>query len=295
MSEALVRNETISGSPLAAVALMATAMLLLSSLDALAKYLVADYPVLLVSWARYASHLAIFGLVTAATHGLRVLKTGRLGLHVLRGLLLVGVTASFIGATSMIPLAEATAIAFLAPVLVTVMSVFVLKERVGRHRWGAVGLGFLGVLVIVRPDEAAAHWASLLAVIMAMLYAAYQIATRALNRTEAPLTTLTYTAVVGTAVLSLALPFVWRWPAPADIPLLTVTGLLGGGGHFLLILALRRAPASALAPFTYLQLVFAGMIGSLVFDEVPDTWSIAGAVMIAAGGLWIWRGERPAP
>jgi len=198
----------------------------------------------------------------------------------------------FIAALAHISLADATAIGFIAPILVVPLSALVLGEKVGWHRWTAVMLGFVGVLVIVRPAGGAMNVGMAYALGMALCYASYHIATRSLGRTEPAVTSMFYLALAGTVSTSLVVPFFWAWPAPADLLWMILTGLLGGGGHFLLIQALRYAEASLLAPLFYLQLIYAGSIGFIAFGEVPDAWTISGSVLIAAAGLWVWMRER---
>src|SRR3546814_6438259 len=163
--------------------------------------------------------------------------------------------------------------------------------RVGPRRWAAVLVGLAGTLVIVRPGFAEVHWAYGLVVVLAFIFATFVINTRILTRTEQPIPMLFYTALVGAAGASLALPFVWQTPTPGQWALMALMGAIGGGSHLLLIHAYRAAPASLLAPFQYAQLVFAGAYGWLVFGDLPDAWMLAGTAILVASGLYILRRE----
>ncbi len=283
---------TLAGREGRGIALVLLAVLCFGVLDATSKTLAQDYPVMQVVWARYFFHLVIFTPVTWWHHRGAVFATRRPGLHVVRALLLVSVTVLFVVALSYMPLADAPALSFVSPLIVTLRSVLFLKEKVGLTRWAAVGLGFLGVLVIIRPGAGVMHWASFLVLGMAVCFAGYQLTTRALNRTELPVTTLFYTALVGTVAGSLPLPFVWVWPSAEDWVLMLLLGFLGGFGHFILIIALRHASPAIVAPFMYVQLIYATVLGALLFGQVPDLWTAAGAGLITAGGLWSLWCER---
>ncbi|MEE9209420.1 MAG: DMT family transporter [Kiloniellales bacterium] len=261
------------------------------SMDALAKYLSQSYPVLQVVWARYVFHLLILALVLGPRLP-RVARTGRLGLQFLRSLFLLGATGLFFAALSFIPLADATAIMFVAPILVTAMSVPLLGEHVGPQRWASVVVGFLGALVIIRPGSDAMEPAALLALGAASCYGFYQIATRRLSATDAPLTTLMYSAAVGVLVSSAAVPFFWVTPSPADWLTMMGLGLFGALGHFALIKAFQAAPAVTVTPFGYVNLLWAVLFGFVFFGELPDTWTVLGAAIIAASGLYILHREK---
>lgn len=275
-----------------AIILVVVAVMMFSLLDTVGKYLVRSYPVPMIAWARYFFHLATFGVLVIFTHRSVAVRTKRLPLHILRGLLLVGVTLFFIAALAHIPLADATAISFVTPLLVTALSVVILREKVGWSRWLAVALGFSGVLAIVRPGAGVADWGAAYAIGMALCYAFYQIATRAIGRTEHSVTSMFYLALVGTIATSAVVPFFWMWPAPIDLALMALAGILGGGGHFLLIQALRYAEASLIAPLFYVQIVFATAISVLFFGDMPDGWVISGSALIVCAGLWSWAHER---
>ncbi|MCB1960864.1 MAG: DMT family transporter [Rhodocyclaceae bacterium] len=275
-------------SPLRGIALLVAAVLCFVLLDSTSKSLSQHWPVSLVVWIRYSVHLALMTILLAPRHGLRLIATRRPGLQVLRALCLLVTSWFIVAALARMPLAETTAIIFTAPLLVTLLARFMLGEQVSALRWLAVGIGFAGVLVMVRPDSAALPAAGIaLAFIGACGFALYQVLTRTLSPTERPLTLLYYTALVGTAGMTVALPWYWGGPIPnaPQMLLMLAMGCLGGLGHFLLIRAFSLAPASLLSPILYVQLAWATLIGWLLFDQLPDPARLAGITIIAAAGV----------
>ncbi len=264
----------------------------LSSLDATAKYLVADHALFLVVWARYAGQM-LFVTPFAWRHaGSGFWRTQRLGLQLLRSALLLGATACFFAALRYLPLAEGSAITFLAPIFGVVLSGPVLGERPNLARWIATAAGFCGILVLVRPGSAVFHPAAFLLVLAALFNALYYLLTRKLVD-ESMYTTLFYSALVGTVGLSLALP----WELHASTPtsrdgLFLALGLFAGLGHWLIVRAFQFAQPSLLLPFSYLQMIWATLYGYLIFDQLPDRWSAAGMSVIVASGLLLALQER---
>jgi len=269
--------------------LVTTAMFV--ALDTVAKYMSQSFPVLQIVWARYFFHLLILAAILAPRL-VRTLRTQRFGLQVLRSVFLLGATGFFFSAISLMPLASASAIMFVAPIIVTALSMPVLGERVGPHRWGSVVVGFLGALIIIRPGTEAMNPAALLAFCAACSYALYQLTTRMLSGVDAPMTTLAYSALVGCLVSSLGVPFVWVTPGAVEWVGLAVLGLFGGLSHFTLIKAFQNAPAATVTPFGYSSLIWATLFGFAVFGELPDRWTLLGALIIAASGLYIVHRER---
>jgi drug/metabolite transporter (DMT)-like permease len=210
-----------------------------------------------------------------------------LGLQIVRSMLLVGATLTFFFAVRTIPIADASAIGMVAPLLITALAIPLLGEKVGRRRWTAVAVGMVGALVIIRPGFGVFDWAAVLPLGSATCYAFYQITTRILARVDPPATTFFYSGLVGMLVLSVAAPFVWVWPSAGGWAMMVGLGLLGGGGHFLIIHALRRAQASVLAPFGYIQIVWVTALGYLVFDDFPDGFTILGALIVISSGAYI--------
>ncbi len=283
--------------PLRGILLFMSALMLFALLDATSKHLTASFAVPLLVWARYALHFVIMLVFVGPSMRLQLVRTDNLALQVVRALALVGTTGFAMMAFRSMPLAEATAVLFLAPLMVTLLAGPFLHERIGAGRWAAVIVGFAGVLLIARPGGALSLAGFLWALAGAACYAVYQVLTRRLSHAEHPLTLLFYTALVGTAVMSLALPWFWFEfsPAPQQWLMIASLGFYGGVGHFILIRAFRLAPASTLTPFGYTQLVWAGLLGWAAFGHVPDLLSAAGMAVIAAAGLWLALGERRAP
>ena len=275
------------------IALILAAGLLLSSQDALAKTLTASYPLLLVVCLRYLAQNLLMLVVFAPRMGLDLVRTRRPLLQLARGLSLVGVTLLFYSGLRYIPLGEATAVIFLAPLVVVVLSVLWLKEAVSRGVWLAVGGGLLGVLLIVRPGGELFTPASLLPLAAAFCFGLYQLLTRRLSATDAPATSNFLTALVGSLGTGLLLPWTWQAPAPMDVLLMAALGGLAMTGHMLLTHAYRFASAASLAPFTYGQILIAALIGVVVFGHLPDAWAVLGmAVIILSGAALAWSQRR---
>jgi drug/metabolite transporter (DMT)-like permease len=268
---------------------MLVAVVLFVVMDALGKYLSLRYPVIQVVWARYAFHL--LAMAPILLHPRVTVLTNRLGLQLLRSMCLLGTTFLFYSAVQHIPLATANAIAFVGPLLVTALSVPLLGERVGPRRWAAVFVGFIGVMVIIRPGAGMRDWAMLLPVGVAVCFAFYQITTRLLSRTDAALTTLFWTGAGGLLVSTAALPFNWTTPDLFSWVLLASIGVVGCVSHLLMIKAYQAAPAAVLAPFIYTQLVWAIPMGYVLFGDFPDSWTLVGAAIVVGSGLYVWYRE----
>ena len=261
------------------------------ALDATAKLLLESYPLVQIVWARFLFHLLVLAVFIGG--GLRqVIRSSALGMQLVRSGLLLVTTFLFFAGVHLVPLAKASAIMFLSPILVTVLSIPLLGERVGPRRWFGVCAGFAGAMVIVRPAVGAIEIASLFLLAAALTNACYQITTRRLRVVDGPLTTLFYTAVLGAVLLSFAVPFIWVAPSLADWGLMILMGVFGAVGHLCLIRAFRAAPASAVAPFAYSNLIWATLLGYLLFGNLPDTWTLIGALIIAASGIYILYRER---
>ena len=276
------------------IALFLAAMLLFATLDATAKHLSATFPVPMLVWARYTFHFLLMVVFLAPSLRSGLIRTRHPGTQIVRALMLVATTGFGIAALKRMPLAETTAVVFVTPLIVTVLAVPLLRERVTRGRYAAVAAGFIGVLLIARPGGGLGGTGVALALVAALSYSAYQILTRRIAAMESAVTMVFYTALVGTAVMTMALPWYWSgpMPGPAEALLIGSLGIYGGTGHFLLTRAFRLAPASTLSPFLYVQLVFATALGWLVFGQLPDGWTLAGMAVIAASGLWIALSER---
>jgi drug/metabolite transporter (DMT)-like permease len=276
-----------------ALPLFLLAGLCLSSLDATAKYLVRDHALFLVVWARYAGQMLVVTPFAWQRTGPGFWRTRHPALQLLRSAFLLAATLCFFGALRYLPLAEGSAITFLAPIFVIVLSGPLLGERPNRARWIASVAGFIGILVLVRPGSSIFHPATLLLVVAALCNALYFLMTRKLA-TESVYTTLVYSALAGTVGLSLALP--WQLdggtPPLRDAALFLLLGLFAGLGHWFVISAYLLAPASLLTPFTYLQMIWATVYGFAIFGQLPDRWSALGMTIIVASGLWLALQER---
>lgn len=263
-----------------------------STLDATAKYLIRDHTLFIIVWARYAGQMLVATPIAWRMGGPGFWRTRHPRVQLARSLCLVVATACFFGGLRYLPLAEGSAIAFLAPMFAIALSMPVLGERPTRAQVVSAVAGFAGILILVRPGSAVFHPATALIVLAAISNAFYQLLTRRVPRDSAH-TTLFYSALVGTALLSAALPFA---DAPARITLrdgaiLVALGLLAGLGHGLLIGAYLRAPASLVAPFTYLQMIWATAYGYAVFGQLPDGLSALGMAVIVASGVALFVHE----
>ncbi len=270
---------------------MIAATMMFVNIDAIAKHLTQTYPVIEVVWARYFFHL----LFLMAFLGRRLpgaLKTRRLPLQLWHSAFLVFATFLMMSGLRVIPLADATTLLFLTPLVVTALSAPFLGERVGRRRWIGVLVGFLGALVVIRPGTGMMQTAALLPAAAAVAFAFYQISTRILARTDPPMTTLFYTALLGALALSAMVPLVWVTPTWIDFSMMVASGLLGGVGHFLLIKAFTAAPAATVSPFSYATLIWSVTYGFVFFGDLPDAWTWAGAAIIVGSGLHILRREK---
>lgn len=288
----IIPDDTAAGQ-IRGIALICVAVALFSCLDATAKYLSADLPTLQIVWARFFVHAVIAALLLGLVSGRAVFSTRRPGLQIFRAMLLFATTMFNFLALRHLGLSITVSIMFLSPLLVAALSVPLLGEEVGRRRWTAIIVGFLGVLLVTRPGLGGLHWAVAYSFGAAVTFALYSIATRMIARVDSAPTTFVYTPVVGALLLAPAMPVVWTTPAsPLEWALLSVTGLLGGIGHFLMIVAHRHATAAALAPFTYTQIVSMVFLGYVVFGEVPVATTLGGAAIVIASGLYVLYRER---
>lgn len=267
---------------------MALAAVLLPLLNAAIQYLAPAYPVGQLLWVRYAGHLAFMVVVFAPARGAALLASRRPGLQVARSALFCASTFLTFYALGFVPLATATVILFTSPLIVTALAPLLLRETVDRASVLAVLAGFAGALIVARPGSGALHWSAFLILGSAAASAMTQILSRKLAGHDRPETSNTYMVLVGFALASLALPFVWRWPAGWwDALLLAALGVFGGLGHYCLVRAFELAPAPFVSPFNYAQILGAALLGFLVFGQVPDLWLWSGAAVIAGSGVFI--------
>jgi drug/metabolite transporter (DMT)-like permease len=264
-------------------------------MDASAKWLgtAGDVPPVQLVALRYFISFLFTGFILNPFARPALLRTRRPVLQITRAACLVLSTACTYVAVRHMSLTEMTAIVFAAPLIVPLLSVAFLGEKVGPRRVLAIVVGFCGVLVITRPGGHELGWVALLPLLGALLNAFYSVSTRKLASVDAPETTMFYTGMVGSATMMPALFFVWE--TPEGLVQWTAIILMGAGGalaHWLLILAHKHAPASLLAPFNYAQIIGAALIGLLVFGDVPDSWTFAGAAIIILSGLYVFYREQ---
>lgn len=274
--------------------LACAAMFGFAAMDSISKLMVQSYPIAQTLCVRYVMFTG-FALLIARPRGVvRMLRSARPGLQATRSLLALVENAVFVLAFAYLPLAETHAVAATSPLIVIALSAPILGERIGLHRWLAVGMGFAGVLLIVRPGFQELSWPLLLPAGGALLWGIYQIMVRLCSRHDPAETTLLWSAIVGLVVVAAWAPFVW---IPMDGPawiMVTVLGLLGSLSHFALIKALDYAEASAIQPYGYTLLVWATLLGFLVFGDVPAPWTILGGAIVVLSGLYTWHRDRRA-
>ena len=278
-------------SPLVAAGCVLGGVLLFATQDMLSKVLVVDYSPLEIAWVRYGINTILILPFMVRHHG-RALRTRVPLLQGARSLAVLTSAVIFMAGLGYLPQADATSISFLSPLLVTALSIPLLGEKVGIRRWTAVAIGFVGMLVIVRPGSSAFQLPALLPIASASFWALALVLTRRLGVSEAGLTTLTYSTVLPAVILTLLLPFFWRTPDARAVILMLAIGVVSVLAQYLTILGYSKRPASSLAPLTFTQLVWATMYGYLVFDAIPGPWTWLGAAIIVASGLYTFRRER---
>ncbi|MDD2060283.1 DMT family transporter [Pseudomonas sp. GD03860] len=285
---------TDASQPLRGILLVVLATFLFASHDALSKYLAGFYPILWVVWARYLVHTLLMMAIFLPQSGLRVLRTRRPGLQALRALCLLGTSLLFTTALQYIPLAEATAVNFLAPLLVTALSLPLLGEKVTRGQWVAVLVSFVGVTVIIHPGGELFTPAVLLPFGSALCFCFYQLLTRKLSGIDSPTTSNFFTGLLNTLIMSAIVPMFWQTPTVVHGLMAVALGTCGMTAHLFLTQAFRHAPPAMLAPFSYCQIVFAGVLGLVLFGHSPDMAGLVGIALICLSGLGaVWLQRKP--
>lgn len=272
------------------MALLAT--IAYATVDTLSKYQAREYPVGMIVWARYFVPLVLLLAVFLPRRGVAMLRTAFPAVQLARGVLLTAGTIFIVFAYRAMPIAEAQAISFIHPVLLTLLAVIFLGEKVSPLGWAAVLIGFSGVLIIVRPGGGLFTPAAVLPLGLAFCFSSYQIFTRLISGKEDSLNSLFCVLLVGSVAMSLALPFSWIAPSPKGLFFFALIGVTSGIGHFTMIKALEYAPASLLAPFAYIQLLWVSILGVLVFDDFPDAVTLIGMGVVVAGGLLVAAARR---
>lgn len=253
--------------------------------DAIAKFLTDDFHPIQVMWSRQTGLVAGV-LILIAIKGLTIFKTSRPGLQITRGIAAAGSGTLFIFAVVYVPLADAVAVSFIAPFLVTVMGAIFLGEKVGIRRWTAISIGFLATLIVIRPGLGVVHPAVFLVVLAASLFAIRQILSRALIA-DSVTTTVAYTALVSGAFLTIPLPFVWQTPQwGMELVLLGALATLAAIAEICVIKALSMTQAVVLAPVHYTLIIWSTLYGFYIFGDFPDIWTWVGAFIIALSGIY---------
>ena len=274
-----------------AIAQVLAGVVLFSMSDTMAKYLRESLPAPEIAWIRYVVFV-LFGVALAGRRRFAGAWPRRPGLQALRGVMLLGSAVLFIAGLSHLQMAEASAISFVSPAFITALSVLVLGEQVGIRRWTATLVGLLGVLIVIRPGGEALQMAALFPLASAACWAVCMIVTRMMGTEDRSETTLLWSASVGLMLLTAMLPFGFVPPSLGEVGLGVCLGVAASAGQYLLILAYRRATASLLAPFSYVQLLSSAALGYAVFGSVPDAAAFLGAAVIIASGLYIVHRER---
>lgn len=283
------------------VLLQLCALLIFVVMDTTLKLMTTQFSVVQIIWARFFFSFLTVALILRITSDRFPLRSRAPGLQAMRSLLLLGSSILFTSALAHIPLVDATAVGFASPLITVALAALLLRERVSARRWLGVAIGFVGVLVALRPPfltGAPLHWAYLLPLGTATSFGFYQILTRKLAAMDDSRVTILHTGLAASAAATLLLPFVYTAPtytAPTALEwaALAAVGVLGGASHGLLVLAYARAPASLLAPLSYTQLLWASVAGVAVFGDWPDAVTLIGAAIIAGGGLLIALPSRP--
>ncbi|HXP95908.1 MAG TPA: DMT family transporter [Telmatospirillum sp.] len=274
-------------NPKVAIVMIIVSTVLFSILWSLVKMLAARYPIVEVSFFRSALAFIPVGVMVATNGGLPLLRTRKVSSHIWRSV--IGVVSMMLGFLSyhLMPLADAVAISFTSPLLITALSVPLLGEKVGIHRWSAVVVGFVGVLLIIQPGGAMLNLGAITALTAAIASAFSMVTIRQLNRTDRPLTIVFYFTLYSTLFTAIPLPFVWVTPTLQDWGLLIVLGLTGGIGQYFMTRAYGLASAAVVSPFNYVSLLWAALFGWAIWGDVPALHVFVGSAVVVASGLFI--------
>tara|TARA_Y100000996_G_scaffold150547_1_gene115966 strand:+ start:172 stop:1026 length:855 start_codon:yes stop_codon:yes gene_type:complete len=274
-----------------AIILSISAWMILPVMDAFAKFLSSSLDVLQITWGRFFFTAVFTFLLMIIFYRKSLIWTNKPLLQIIRGLFLVFSTYLFFYSISVISLPKALTLAFVAPLFVAALSPFFLKEKVGIRRWTAVFIGFIGTLIVIRPGFLEYNLATFAALGTGFCYGFYLIITRKLSTSDNPLLTLLFTGVVGVIILSFFMPSVWINPTPNQWYLMAIIGLIASVAHFFIILSLKYADASKLAPLGYTEIITNVIISYYFFNELPDNWTYLGLFIIVLSGIYVSRRE----
>jgi drug/metabolite transporter (DMT)-like permease len=272
-----------------ALVLFGAAIGLLATMDMTVKLASAQLSTTQIVWGRYITQCFVIVLIAGRANLATCFRSRALGLHIIRALLLFTANFAFMAALRYLPLAEANVIGFASPLLLTALASLVLTEPVGVYRWIAVSAGFAGVLIVLRPGTELFQWAALLPLLMAFASALYHVLTPIVARVEDPAVSIYFLGIFGALTMSFVVPWFWVAPDMVGWLMLLVIGVLGTVGHLFIVRAFAHAPASVLAPFFYIHLVWATAYGWLIFGNLPNLATVIGGALIIASGVYIYR------
>lgn len=287
MTDAPQRSHTLDG-----ILLMGVAFTLFPLMDAVGKHLTQDYHPFQITWGRFFFQAIFVSILIFSRRPPSILRTRKPGLQFARAFSGWASNIPFIFGLAFIPLADAFAAVLVGPLIVTALSVPLLGEKVGLRRWSAIAVGMIGALIVVRPGLGVMHWAISMPLLSATAFAFYQIFTRRLSGSDDTDATLLFGAYGGLVMSTMLLPFVWKTPDLAGWGFMALMGLIISAAHIALVRALHFAAASILAPFAYIQILSATVVGLVVFGDFPDRWTLIGAAIICLSGLYIAHRER---
>ncbi len=281
----------IMENPTKGILLLLVATLCFSISDVMAKILGNVLPVIEIGWVRYLTSVVIVIAMGLSRGRLRV-RVRNPGTQLVRGVMMVTSMLAFVAALRFLPIADAAAVGFVSPLLITALSVPMLGEIVGIRRWTAIAVGFVGVLIVIRPGGSTFHPAALLVLASSLTWSVASILTRRLSGQDDPEATMLWTSLVGFGVLTAMVPFDFVMPSPGYFALNIAMGSVATIGQYWMVLAYRHAGAALLAPFSYVQLLWATIFGFAVFATLPDQLTLLGAAIITASGLYTIHRER---
>jgi drug/metabolite transporter (DMT)-like permease len=292
------QESTISTTPLRSVLgedrrkaalLFLIAVALLATMDMVVKFASSSLSTPQIVWGRYVSQFASMVVIVGPAGILTCFRSRIPQLHITRAIILFGANFAFMAALRYLPLIEANVVGFASPLLLTALTYPVLGERVGFGRWTAVIAGFIGVLIVLEPGTAMFQWAALLPLMMAVCAAIYHVMTPIVARVEDPAISIYFLGIIGAISMSLVVPWFWTQPDMLGWAMLFVIGVLGTIGHLLIVRAFAYAPASMLAPFFYVHLIWATIYGWFIFSDIPKLATLIGGGLIIVSGIYVYR------